>query len=181
MLNTVLQLLPFIMKLLVGAGLISDPDKEHEVRTKLIEMALRKDIQESQEFVEFVRATSPDARYVWPIINSLQAITRPALTWIIMLSIVASFFVDGLSARIAETLTAFGQAGPAGLLFIAIPAWWFFGRSIERMVPGLAMLRGEEVRYDGGAAGAVTTAPRRSPGTNPAPGGGSFEDRRGDL
>jgi hypothetical protein len=139
MIGQILQLIPFIMKLLTGAGIIKDPETEKEIRLKLIDLAAQKDIQESKEFEAFIQATSPNAQYVWPVINSLTALTRPALTWIVMGSIIAAFWKDGVAERIAFTLAAFSNAGTAGLLFLAIPAWWFFGRSIERIVPGMSI------------------------------------------
>lgn len=166
----ILQLIPFIMKILYGTGLVKDVETEREIKLKLIELAARKDIAESEEFKAFLQATSPNPAYVWPWVNSVQALTRPAITWIIMISIITAFWIPSLANQIASTLKAFADSGPVGLLFIAIPAWWFFGRSIERMVPGLAMLKGESVEYEGGAAGRVKTQPNGAPsGPTPSP------------
>jgi len=136
-----LALIPWIMKLLQGIGLVKDPEQERELRLKLIDVATQRDVAESQEFAAFMKATSPDAAYVWTVINSITALTRPAITWLIMGSIIASFWKPGLANQITDTLSAFSNAGTAGLLFLAIPAWWFFGRSIEKIVPGLSLLR----------------------------------------
>lgn len=162
MIGQILQLIPFIMKLLTGAGIIKDPETEKEIRLKLIDLASQKDIAQSQEFAAFVKATTPDAQYVWPIINSLSALTRPLITWIVMGSIIASFWKEGVADRIMLTLAAFSGAGTAGLLFLAIPAWWFFGRSIERIVPGMS------VAFSGNGNGNGKNGAARPQPTQPA-------------
>lgn len=163
-----LALLPFVMQLLRGLGIVKDPAEEKEYRIKLIELMQQKEIAESNEFAAFIKATSPDAQFVWPFINSVIAATRPAITWLIMGSIIASFWKQGLAQQITDTLQAFSNAGTAGLLFIAIPAWWFFGRSIEKIVPGLRMLNGGTNGNGNGGANGNDKAPVASPPIPPA-------------
>jgi len=137
----ILKSFPFILNVLKGLGVIKDPQEEKEYRLRLLELASQKDLAASQEFVDFLKATSPASADTPRWINGLQAATRPLLTWIVMGSIISAFFVDGVSARVTLTLEAFSRAGTAGLLFLIMPAWWFLGRSVERIVPGLALLR----------------------------------------
>lgn len=178
--TALLALIPFVMQLLRGLGIIKDPAEEKEYRIKLLELMQQKEISESNEFAAFIKATSPDAQYVWPIINSVIAATRPAITWMIVGSIIASFWKHGLAAQITETLQAFSNAGTAGLLFLAIPAWWFFGRSIEKIVPGLSVLSGGNGNGNGngakgnGHAPVATSVPPANQPTPPQPSNGDW-------
>jgi hypothetical protein len=138
----VIEVVQIGMKLLRELGLTKDPEAEKEYRLRVLEWAARRDVADSEEFVAFVRATTPDAQYTPRFVNALQAVTRPAITWIVMGAIVAAFFDPSIADNIGKVLNAFSEAGTAGLLLLAIPGWWFFGRSMERIVPGMAAVRG---------------------------------------
>src|SRR3990170_1026597 len=119
------------MQILKGLGIVKDPEAERAYQLKLLELAQSKEIAASQEFAAFLKATSPDPNRVYVWANTWIAITRPAITWLITGSIVLSFFIPNLSERMIKVVQAFDNR--AGLLLLAIPLWWFFGRDIAKI------------------------------------------------
>lgn len=118
---------------------VPDPTERLQFEEKMAELALKAQELEvtaeqarGQEFAQFVSALQPSG---WA--NGFVALTRPLITWIVMGSIVASFFIPGLAQRITDTLAGFQKGGTPGLILLSIPLFWFLGRSIEKIIlPG---------------------------------------------
>jgi hypothetical protein len=131
-----LGLLKPILDLLKGAGIIKDPAQEAALQQQLAEAAAVAQKAQADEFTAFLKATTPDANRVFIWANSMIAITRPAITWLVTGSIVSSFFIPGVAAKMNATISAFSNGGTAGLMILAIPSWWFLGRSAEKIFMG---------------------------------------------
>ena len=117
-----------IFETLKGSGVIRTPEDELKVQQALAQI----DASRFDAYVRFIQATTPASADTPRWINGFIAITRPAMVWLVTGSIVASFFVPGMPDRISQVLSAFGQAGSAGLAFLSIPILWISGRTIEK-------------------------------------------------
>src|SRR5437667_1117422 len=117
-----------IFETLKGSGVIRTHEDELKVQQALAQI----DESKFQSYVDFIRATTPASADTPRWINGFIAITRPAMVWLVTGSIVASFFVPGMPDRITQVLSAFGQAGTAGLAFLSIPLLWVTGRTVEK-------------------------------------------------
>ena len=117
-----------IFETLKGSGVIRTPEDELKVQQALAQI----DQAKFQSYVDFIRATTPASADTPRWINGFIAITRPAMVWLVTGSIVASFFVPGMPDQITQVLSAFGQAGTAGLAFLSIPLLWITGRTVEK-------------------------------------------------
>lgn len=117
-------LLEAIVNLLRALGLLSNPEQESEVREQLTKLEQTK----AQVWVDFVKATSPDASRVYVWVNSLIALVRPAISTLIVCGMIFA------PARILELVRTFGEAGPAGWIVVAPVLWWFFGRDVNKVV-----------------------------------------------
>ena len=117
-----------IFETLKASGVIRTPEDELKTQQALAQI----DTAKLQAYTDFIRATTPASADTPRWINGFIAITRPAMVWLVTGSIVASFFVPGMPDRITQVLSAFGQAGTAGLAFLSIPLLWISGRTVEK-------------------------------------------------
>src|SRR5881396_54193 len=108
------------IKLFKDNGIIRTPEDEAKAQQILTDNA----IKSMQAYGDFLAKTTPASADTPRWINGFIAITRPAMVWLVTGSIVASFFVPGMPDRITQVLSAFGQAGTAGLAFLSIPLLW---------------------------------------------------------
>lgn len=118
---------PIAQWLLKNLGIAKDPEQEKEYKLKLIELAAAGQLAEAEEFQTFLKATTPDANRVYVWANTWIAITRPAITWLIVLAII--FAPD----RLGTALKFISEAGTVGMMLMSIPLWWFFGRDMAKM------------------------------------------------
>jgi hypothetical protein len=132
-------LIEAIVGLLHGIGLLQDPQQEVDVRRQLSEL----EKAQADVWVDFVRATSPNAGRVYVWANSIIALVRPAISTLI---VGAMIFVP---SRILDLVRTFGEAGPAGWIVMAPVMWWFFGRDVGKV---LAMRYGGFIPVGSGAA-----------------------------
>jgi hypothetical protein len=132
-------LIEAIVNLLRGIGLLHDPQQEVEVRRQLADLEKAK----ADVWVDFVRATTPNAEraYVWA--NSVIALVRPAIS---MLIIGGMIFAP---SRMLDLVKTFGEAGPSGWIVLSPLLWWFFGRDVNKV---LAMHYGGLIAVGSGAA-----------------------------
>ena len=136
-----------ILKALKDNGIIRTPEDEVKAQQIVTENAIRL----TQTYGDFLAKTTPASADTPRWINGFIAITRPAMVWLVTGSIVASFFVPGMPDRITQVLSAFGQAGTAGLAFLSIPLLWVTGRTVEKWAAlkagngGMAEIRPLEV------------------------------------
>lgn len=132
-------LIEAIVNLLRGLGLLRDAEQEVNVRRTLNELEkTRADV-----WVDFVRATVPDASRVYVWANSVIALVRPAISMLIIGGMLLA------PQRMLELVRTFGEAGPAGWIVIAPVLWWFFGRDVNKV---LAMHFGGLIPVGSGAA-----------------------------
>src|SRR2546427_12130075 len=154
-------LMEAIVGLLRDIGLLQDPQQEVDVRRQLSEL----EKAQADVWVDFVRATSPNAGRVYVWANSIIALVRPAISTLIVGGMIFA------PSRILDLVRTFGEAGPAGWIVMAPVMWWFFGRDVGKV---LAM------RYGGlcplGRRGGEAGGP--PPGWRPPRGGGAGGDPR---
>lgn len=132
-------LIEAIVNLLRGLGLLRDAEQEVDVRRTLNELEkTRADV-----WVDFVRATVPDASRVYVWANSVIALVRPAISLLIIGGMLLA------PQRMLELVKTFGEAGPAGWIVVAPVLWWFFGRDVNKV---LAMHFGGLIPVGSGAA-----------------------------
>lgn len=171
MISQVLALWPVLRELAKGLGWLKDPEQERQAQLEFLRLVAEQDLAASEEFRQFLVATSPQPERVYIWANTWVAITRPAITWVVTGAIVASFFVEGISQRMIATIEAFNN--PAGLIVLSIPLWWFIGRDAVKMV---AARLGVPVN------GTLPTPPSPQPPTPPSRGPAqpnTDEDSRG--
>lgn len=132
-------LIEAIINLLQTLGLLSSPEHETEVREQLTKLEQTK----AQVWVDFVKATTPDANRVYIWANSLIALVRPAISTLIVCGMVFA------PSRILDLVRTFGEAGPAGWIVVAPLLWWFFGRDVNKV---LSMHFGGLIPVGSGAA-----------------------------
>lgn len=144
-------LIDAIVSLLRGVGLLQDPQQEVDVRRQLADL----EKTNADVWVDFVRATTPNANRVYVWTNSIIALVRPALSALIIGGMIFA------PARILDLVRTFGEAGSAGWIVMAPVLWWFFGRDVGKV---LAMRYGGFIPVGSGAALPVdapaTGAPR---------------------
>ncbi len=128
-----------LVKLLQSVGLLTDPSEEVDFRKAIADLEKTR----AQVWVDFVRATTPDASRVYIWANSLIALVRPALSMLIVCGMIFA------PARILELVRTFGDAGAAGWIVMAPVLWWFFGRDVSKV---LAMRYGGLIPVGSGAA-----------------------------
>lgn len=128
-----------LVKLLQGIGLLDKPEEEVEFRKAVADLEKAK----AQVWVDFVRATSPDANRVYVWANTIIALVRPTISTMV---VGAMIFVP---QRILDLVRTFGEAGPSGWVVMAPVLWWFFGRDVGKV---LAMRYGGLVPVGNGAA-----------------------------
>lgn len=161
-------LLEALIKLLRNVGLLADPEQEVQVRRQLNDL----EQTHAQVWVDFVKATTPDASRVYVWANTAIALVRPVLSTLI---VGGMLFVPD---RILLLVKTFGEAGPAGWIILAPVLWWFFGRDVNKV---LAMRFGGVIPVGSGAA-EVRPEPLRDSPTPPrdwpAP---PVEELNGDL
>lgn len=127
-----------IVSLLRGIGLLRDPKEEVEVRRQLSDLEkARADV-----WVDFVRATTPNAERVYIWANSVIALVRPVLSALIVGGMVFA------PNRILDLVRTFGEAGPAGWIVMSPVLWWYFGRDVSKV---LAMKYGGFIPVGSGA------------------------------
>jgi hypothetical protein len=134
--TAIFGLVNLVTKLLKDLGIVKDPAQEAQMRLQTFQLLQQKETQESEEFQAFLKATTPDSSYVYRWANTFIALTRPLITWVVTGSIVASFFVPDVAARVTLTVAAFSNGGTAGLMILSIPLWWFAGRTAEKLWAG---------------------------------------------
>src|SRR2546427_3616388 len=117
-------LIEAIVGLLRGIGFVQDPQQEVDVRRQLSEL----EKAQADVWVDFVRATSPNAGRVYVWANSIIALVRPAISTLIVGGMIFA------PSRILDLVRTFGEAGPAGRLGIAPVMWWFFGRDVGKVL-----------------------------------------------
>ena len=132
-------LMEAIVGLLRGIGLLQDPQQEVDVRRQLSEL----EKAQADVWVDFVRATSPNAGRVYVWANSIIALVRPAISTLIVGGMIFT------PSRILDLVRTFGEAGPAGWIVMAPVMWWFFGRDVGKV---LAMRYGGFIPVGSGAA-----------------------------
>lgn len=103
------------------AGLIKSPEDE----VKLQQAALAAAAQKDSAFAQFITATSPTNNPVW--VNAVISLIRPTVTWAAMFLIVASVYNPAVALAIKTA-----GINPQWLFFF--PAWWFVGRSAEKIM-----------------------------------------------
>src|SRR2546430_17432552 len=148
-------LMEAIVGLLRGIGLLQDPQQEVDVRRQLSEL----EKAQADVWVDFVRATSPNAGRVYVWANSIIALVRPAISTLIVGGMIFA------PSRILDLVRTFGEAGPAGWIVMAPVMWWFFGRDVGKV---LAMRYGGVFPRGRGGGGGGGAPPR----LGPPPGGG---------
>lgn len=126
----ILEIVELGMRILRGLGLIKDPKEEKEYQLKLLELVQAGELAKSREYEAFLKATTPDADRVYMLGNTFIALTRPAITWLIILSII--FAPD----RLSQALQGISQAGTVGFMILTPVLWWFFGRDIVKIFGG---------------------------------------------
>lgn len=141
-----------LVKLLQSIGLLTDPSEEVDFRKALADLEKTR----AQVWVDFVRATTPDAARVYIWTNSLIALVRPALSMLIVCGMIFA------PSRILELVRTFGDAGATGWIIMAPVLWWFFGRDVSKV---LAMRYGGLIPVGSGAA---EPAPGRADGSGDA-------------
>jgi hypothetical protein len=129
-------LVNLVTKVLKDLGVVKDPAQVAQMQLQTFQLLQQKETQESEEFQTFLKETTPDPAYVYRWANTLIALTRPLITWVVTGSIVTSFFVPGEAAKLTATVAAFSQGGTAGLMILSIPLWWFAGRTAEKLWAG---------------------------------------------
>src|SRR2546427_1717676 len=134
-------LMEAIVGLLRGIGLVQDPQQEVDVRRQLSEL----EKAQADVWVDFVRATSPNAGRVYVWANSIIALVRPAISTLIVGGMIFA------PSRILDLVRTFGEAGPAGWIVMAPVMWWFFGRDVGKV---LAMRYGGVIPLGSGGGGA---------------------------
>src|SRR2546430_8791228 len=149
-------LIEAIVGLLRGVGLLEDPEKEVEVRRQLSEL----EKANADVWVDFVRATTPNANRVYVWTNSIIALVRPALSALIVGGMIFA------PSRMLDLVRTFGDAGEAGWIIMAPVMWWFFGRDVGKV---LALRYGGFIPVGSGAAG-----PADRPARRPGVGGRGF-------
>src|SRR2546427_7091052 len=117
-------LMEAIVGLLRGIGLLQDPQQEVDVRRQLSEL----EKAQADVWVDFVRATSPNAGRVYVWANSIIALVRPAISTLIVGGMIFA------PSRILDLVRTFGEAGPAGWIVMAPVMWWFFGRDVGKVL-----------------------------------------------
>jgi len=128
-----------LVKLLQGIGLLDKAEEEVEFRRAVADLEKAK----AQVWVDFVRATSPDANRVYVWANTIIALVRPVISTMV---VGAMIFVPH---RILDLVRTFGEAGPSGWIVMAPVLWWFFGRDVGKV---LAMRYGGLIPVGSGAA-----------------------------
>ena len=136
-----------LVKLLQGIGLLGKAEEEVEFRKAVAELEKAK----AQVWVDFVRATSPDANRVYVWANTIIALVRPTISTMVVGAMV---FVPN---RILDLVRTFGEAGPSGWIVMAPVLWWFFGRDVGKV---LAMRYGGLIPVGSGAAEPRSGGPR---------------------
>lgn len=132
-------LIEALIKLLRNVGLLPDPEQEVVFRRQLNDL----EKTNAEVWVDFVRATTPDAARVYMWANSVIALVRPAISTLI---VGGMLFVPD---RILDLVKTFGEAGPSGWIVLAPVLWWFFGRDVNKV---LAMRFGGMLPVGSGAA-----------------------------
>lgn len=132
-------LLEALIKLLRNIGLLSDPEQEVQFRRQLTDL----EQTNAEVWVDFVKATTPDAAKVYMWANTAISLVRPAISTLI---VGGMLFVPD---RILALVRTFGEAGPSGWIVIAPVLWWFFGRDVNKV---LAMHLGGLLPVGSGAA-----------------------------
>jgi hypothetical protein len=135
-LAAIMALVNLFTKVAKDLGIVKDPAQVAQMQLQTFQLLQQKEQQESEEFQTFLRATTPDPAYVYRWANTLIALTRPLITWVVTGSIVSSFFVPGVAQKLTATVSAFAQGGTAGLMILSIPLWWFAGRTAEKLWAG---------------------------------------------
>ncbi len=163
-------LLEALIKLLRSVGLLADPAQEVQFRRQLTDL----EQTNAQVWVEFVKATMPDASRVYIWANSAIALVRPAISTLI---VGGMLFVPD---RILSLVKTFGEAGPSGWIVLAPVLWWFFGRDIDKL---LALRFGGVLPVGSGAAEPRAAGPSRPasptpPWERPTP---ELEELDGDM
>src|SRR2546430_17381273 len=125
-------LMEAIVGLLRGIGLLQDPQQEVDVRRQLSEL----EKAQADVWVDFVRATSPNAGRVYVWANSIIALVRPAISTLIVGGMIFA------QPRILDLVRQSGESGPAGGIVMAPVMWWFFG---QNFVYGLALASGGSI------------------------------------
>lgn len=128
-----------LVKLLQGIGLLDKAEEEVEFRKAVADLEKAK----AQVWVDFVKATSPDANRVYVWANTVIALVRPTISTMV---VGAMIFVPN---RILDLVRTFGDAGPSGWIVMAPVLWWFFGRDVGKV---LAMRYGGLIPVGSGAA-----------------------------
>jgi hypothetical protein len=135
-------LIEAVINLLRGLGVLQDPAQEVQLRRQLADLEkARADV-----WVEFVRATTPDAERVYIWANSVIALVRPAISALIVVAMVAA------PTRMLDLVRAFGEAGPAGWAIMAPLLWWYLGRDVTKV---LAIRSGGVIPVGSGAVAPV--------------------------
>ncbi len=147
-----------LVKLLQGIGLLGKAEEEVEFRRAVADLEKAK----AQVWVDFVRATSPDASRVYVWANTIIALVRPAISTMVVGAMIL------VPQRVLDLVRTFGEAGPAGWIVMAPVLWWFFGRDVGKV---LALRYGGLIPVGSGAAevrGPAAASPRSlSPGWAP--------------
>lgn len=128
-----------LIKLLRNVGLLPDPEQEVNFRRQLTDL----EQTNAEVWVDFVKATVPDASRVYIWANSAIALVRPVISTLI---VGGMLFVPD---RILSLVKTFGEAGPSGWIVLAPVLWWFFGRDVNKV---LAMRFGGMLPVGSGAA-----------------------------
>jgi len=139
-----------LIKLLRNVGLLPDPEQEVNFRRQLTDL----EQTNAQVWVDFVKATVPDASRVYVWANSAIALVRPAISTLIVLGMLV------VPDRILSLVRTFGEAGPSGWIVLAPVLWWFFGRDVNKV---LAMRFGGVIPVGSGAADPRPSEPRQAP------------------
>lgn len=113
-----------LVKLLQGIGLLGKAEEEVEFRRAVADLEKTK----AQVWVDFVRATSPDASRVYVWANTIIALVRPAISTMVVAAMIL------VPQRILDLVRTFGEAGPAGWVVMAPVLWWFFGRDVGKVL-----------------------------------------------
>lgn len=161
-------LLEALIKLLRNVGLLADPEQEVQFRRQLTDL----EQTHAQVWVDFVKATTPDASRVYIWANTAIALVRPTLSTLI---VGGMLFVPD---RILSLVKTFGEAGPAGWIVLAPVLWWFFGRDVNKV---LAMRFGGLIPVGSGAVEMPQEPVRTAPGLPRDRFGPQLEELNGDL
>src|SRR5438093_11920513 len=97
-----------ILKALKDNGIIRTPEDEIKAQQIVTENAIRL----TQTYGDFLAKTTPASADTPRWINGFIAMTRPAMVWFVIGSVISDFYSPGVAERFGSTLKALCESGP---------------------------------------------------------------------